>query len=101
MVEELTDKDTIHLDIMNKFEDLVLKRFKSLKEIKEYLQDLFKGYTIEVNFADMSGVDQFIDYDIVGLLDNEDLEIYCYFDIYFAKTRNKEMFITEVSCEFE
>lgn len=88
-------------DIIEKLENIVMKRFKNIKEIKTYLKEEFKDYKIDINYASMIGVDTYIDYDIVGLLESSMENIFCYFDIYYAKTRNKEMYITEVGYEFE
>lgn len=88
-------------NIIKDLESLVLKRFKDLKDLKKQLKNIFPNYNIEVNFADMSGIDGEIDYEIIGLLEKEALNVYCYFDLYFAKTRANEKIIVEVDYEFE
>lgn len=88
-------------NIIKDLESLVLKRFKDLKELKKELKKIFPNYKISIGNADMTGIDGDIDYDIIGLLEKEDLNVYCYFDVYYAKTRANEKIIVEVGYEFE
>lgn len=88
-------------DIIDNLENLIMKRFKTLKETKEYLKKLFPGYKIILEHACMDGISDTIDYDLIGNLYNKKDDIFCDFDLYYAKTRAKEMIITEVGYEFE
>ena len=81
---------------------LVGKRF-TFKELKNYLEVNCKpsGYIVELVKKDMTTYENNIDYMLVGSLQNKEKDILCDFDIYYLETRNKEMYITEVSWNFE
>lgn len=91
----------VQINIINTLESLVSKRFKNIKELKKTLNWLFPNYKISLNYRNMDGIDGGIDFNIIGTLENDLLEILCDIDIYYAKTRAKEMYITEVGYEFE
>lgn len=93
--------DEVQINIIDDLESLVMKRFKNIKEVKDYLKKIFPNYKLNVNYRNMSGIDINIDYELIGTLENKTLNILCDFDLYYAKTRAKEMFITEVGYEFE
>ena len=83
-------------------ENLVMKRFKSIEQLKTYILDkVGEDYQLELYEKDLTGYDEFIDYMFVGSLQNEKIDFLCDFDIYFAKTRANEVIITEVGFEFE
>ena len=83
-------------------EDLVMKRFKGVDELKTYILDeVGEDYQLELYEKDLTDYDEFIDYEFVGSLQNEKIDFLCDFDIYFAKTRANEVIITEVGFEFE
>ena len=81
---------------------LVGERF-TFKKLKNYLEVNYKtfGYIVELVKKDMNEYDIDIDYMLVGSLQNKEKDILCDFDIYYLETRNKEMYITEVSYNFE
>ena len=81
---------------------LVGERF-TFKKLKNYLEVNYKtfGYIVELVKKDMSEYDIDIDYMLIGSLQNKEKDILCDFDIYYLETRNKEMYITEVICNFE
>ena len=83
--------------IKNILTTLTHKRFKTKKDIKDYLQAKLIDYKITLfyNTNDFPT----IDYSIIGSIENND--ILCDFDIYFAKTRAREMLITEIGYEFQ
>lgn len=82
-------------------ESLVGKRFY-LEELRDYIM-LIKDdeYIVELVHQNMEGIDEDIDYSLVGSLQNMRDDILCDFTIYYAKTRSGDMYITEVGYEFE
>lgn len=87
------------IGIMNFLENLVGKRF-DFKELKTYLKVNCKDFIIELVEKDMTDYDIDLDFKLVGSLQNVEKDILCDFDIYYAKTRNGKMYITEVGYEF-
>lgn len=81
-------------------ENLVGKRF-SFYDLRTYLKINCKGYLIELEKKSMEDVDIDIDFNLIGTIENKSEDFLCDFDIYYAKTRNGDMYITEVGYEFE
>lgn len=87
------------IEIISFLENLVGKRF-DFKELKAYLKVNCKDFIIELVEKDMTDYDIDLDFELVGSLQNVEKDILCDFDIYYAKTRNGKMYITEVGYEF-
>ena len=86
--------------LISYLESLVHKRFKNLEELRNYIIKTTEGYELEdLVDKDLTDYDGFCDYNIIGTLKN-DLWL-CDFDIYYAKTRSGDMYITEVGYYFE
>lgn len=88
------------MQIIKFLEDLVHKRF-SLENLKKYLKENYKDFIVELVERDLEYIDGFVDYNLIGSLQNKEKDILCDFDIYYAKTRSGEMYITEVGYEFQ
>lgn len=86
-------------EIINFLEDLVHKRF-TFEELKTYIKNNYKDFIVELLERDLEYIDEFVDYSLIGSLQNKDKDILCDFDIYYAKTRSDKMYITEVGYEF-
>lgn len=86
--------------IVSFLESLVGKRF-SFTELKMYLRVNSNGYTIELVEKDVSDYDADLDYVLIGSMEDKLNSLLCDFDIYYAKTRKGDMYITEVGYEFE
>lgn len=86
--------------IVSFLESLVGKRF-SFDELKMYLRVNSNGYKIELVEKDVSDYDADLDYVLIGSMEDKLNSLLCDFDIYYAKTRKGDMYITEVGYEFE
>ena len=93
--------ELLEFAIKERLERLVMKRFKNIKELKDFLRVNFEDFIVELVERDMTDISDTIDWSFVGSLQNMDLDILCDFDIYYAKTRANEIYITEVGYEFE
>lgn len=74
------------------------KRFKSLDEIKKYLQEIYKDAKIDIVFKNHEDEDfSSSDYEIMASVQGKD---YLYdIDLYFLYDRKRTMLITEVNVE--
>lgn len=87
-------------DIIDKLENLVLMRFKNLKEIKLELKQIFPKLNLD-GCKKTKYSDEFEqDFIYIGNLNNKE-NIYCDFDIYYIFDNAKNLVITEVGYEFE
>lgn len=93
--------ELLEFAIKEGLEELVMQRFKNIKELKDFLKVNFEDFIVELVERDMTDISDTIDWSFVGSLQNMDLDILCDFDIYYAKTRANEIYITEVGYEFE
>ena len=94
-------KELMETAIKGRLERLVMKRFKDRLELKKFLITNFEDFIVELVEQDMTDISDTIDWTFVGSLQNMDLDILCDFNIYYAKTRANELYITEVGYEFE
>ena len=81
-------------------ETLVGKRF-DFNELKSCLEVNCKGYIVELFKKYMTDYDNYLDYILIGSLQNKEKDILCDFDIYYLRTRDNKMYITEVGYEFQ
>ena len=87
------------IGIITFLEKLVGRRF-DFNELKNYLKVNCKGYIVELVEKDMTDYGNYLDYVLIGSLQNKEKDILCDFDIYYLKTRDNKMYITEVGYEF-
>ena len=85
---------------IEEFERFVHKRFKSKKDLEQYLQKHFNTTNkVKLEFASMQEKDFLHDYNLICLIENN--EIFCDLDIYFLYDKHKYLYITEVGCEID
>lgn len=84
-------------EIINYLYTLINKRFKNKNEIIKYLKEEFYNYKISLYYNEDSLPTN--DYSLIGTIENK--EFLCDFDIFYAKTRAREMIITEITHNFE
>lgn len=93
------EEQLIEMAIRSTLEDIVHNRYETIEDIKEDLERRFDTFNLELYEKDMTDIDINIDYNLVGCISN--YRILCDFDIYYAKTRANELYITEVGYTFE
>lgn len=78
-------------------------RFESIEELTKDIEPYFTEQDLKLNnLVDTTNEDNtFLDYELLSDILNEDNEIVGYINIYYIKTRQNELYITEVSIENE
>lgn len=92
--------NNISLEMERKLEDELLhKRYESKEELQKKLINIL-GFDKEIKLEDSTNEDNLnLDYEVLVGIETEDN--YYYITIYYLKTRNDEMYITEVSVDNE
>lgn len=85
-------------EIRTKLDDLILYRFKDIKELKEKLKIIFQQFQIEIAEKEELPEDEPIgDYWLIGTIKNKN--IYFDFDIWYLIDRQGNLLITETAGE--
>ena len=92
--------NNISLEMERKLEEeLLRKRYESKEELQKKLINIL-GFDKEIKLEDSTNEDNLnLDYEVLVGIETEDN--YYYITIYYLKTRNDEMYITEVSVDNE
>ena len=92
--------NNISLEMERKLEEELLhKRYESKEELQKKLINVL-GFDKEIKLEDSTNEDNLnLDYEVLVGIETEDN--YYYITIYYLKTRNDEMYITEVSVDNE
>lgn len=88
-------------DMIGKFESSVLHRFKTMKELKQYYNEMFRenGFRVkEIAKKSYYDSEDESDYEILITIGDTKYDIYD-LTVYYAKTRVKENIIVEVGYE--
>lgn len=88
---------------LNFLENLVHRRFtfEELKrEINSYLSSCYPTYTFELYNRDIQDMDSYSDYEFEGSVLDKKENIICDFAIYYIKTRDELVYITEIALDW-
>ena len=94
-VNVMTDKK---MEIVNQLEGLVHHRF-TIESLEEKLSGIFNEEIHVEDITDEKDGCDTSDFNLLFECRNE--ETYGYFDLYYLKTRDEMVYITEISYEFE